>query len=87
MTDLTIEIPPHQSIDLILGNDKKSATAPVKGWAITHPILGAEMFQNESDADSRISEIACSQVKYPMHTSKFSAWIHTEGNRKHWSPR
>lgn len=85
--DLTIEISPYQSVDLILGNDKKASANPVKGWAITHPILGAEMFDSENDADSRINEIACSQIKYPMHTSKFKARLHTEGNRKYWSPR
>ena len=80
-------IEPYQSIDLILGNDNKASSAPVEGWAITHPVLGSEMFENEADADSRISEIASSNVKWPQHTSKFKVWLHTKGNRKYWSPR
>jgi hypothetical protein len=81
------EIPAYQSADLILGLDKKATASPIKGWAISHPVLGSEMFEHEEDADARINEIACSQVKWAHHTSKFQAWIHTEGNRKHWTPR
>jgi hypothetical protein len=84
---MTDETPPYQSIDIVLGREQLATTPPVKGWAITHPVLGAEMFEDESDADRRISEIACSAVKYPNHTAKFNAWIHTEGNRKCWTPR
>jgi hypothetical protein len=81
------EIPPYQGIDIVLANHRKASATPVAGWAITHPVLGAEMFEREEDADARISEIAWSSVKWPQRTSKFKAWIHTEGNRKHWSPR
>lgn len=87
VNDSLIPIPAYQDVDLILGRDKLASSPPVQGWAITHPVLGAEMFEREEDADARISGIACSSVKWPQHTSKFKAWIHTEGNRKHWSPR
>ena len=80
-------IPPYQNVDLILGRDKLPSAPPVAGWAITHPVLGAEMFEREEDADVRRIEIASSQVKYPQHTSKFKAWLHAEGSRKCWSPR
>ena len=80
-------LPPYQGVDLILARNKLASSEPVEGWAITHPVLGAEMFEREEDADARISEIASSQVKWPQHTSKFRAWLHTEGNRRHWSPR
>lgn len=81
------EIPAYQAIDLAVGAPQRASAEPVKGWAITHPVLGAELFEDESEADRRISEIACLQVKYPNCTSKFKAWIHTEGNHKHWGPR
>ena len=84
---MTDTIPPYQGIDLMLGLHKKASAPPKPGWAITHPVLGAEMFDTEEAADARIIEIACSGVKWPHHTSKFKAWLHQEGNRKHWTPR
>lgn len=60
---------------------------PVEGYAVTHPILGAELFINEDEADKRISKIVCSGVKYPNNTSKLPAWIHKENNRLFWTPR
>jgi len=81
------QTPAYQGIDLVLGTHKNASSEPIRGWVISHPVLGSEMFESEQDADARIVEIACSKVKYPLHTSKFAAWIHTEGNRKHWSPR
>ena len=88
------EIPAYQAIDLVLGNDKGVTIPPVRGWAITHPVLGAEMFEREEEADARIAEIAASDVKWPDHTSKWKAWLHSQqsvmgklSNRRFWTPR
>lgn len=91
--DLTSEIPAYQAIDMAIGRGRGVTIAPVKGWAILHPSLDAELFVDETEADKHISEIAC-QVKNPMHISKFPAWIHYQerleegiSNRMHWTPR
>jgi hypothetical protein len=96
MTVMIDEIPPYQGVDIALGRNHEVTKPPVAGWAITHPVLGAEMFESEEEADARISEIASSDVKRPLQTSKFRAWIHYQeafphlggmSSRKHWSPR
>lgn len=88
------EIPAYQIMCLATGRNIGVTIPPIIGWAITHSILGAEMFEDEAECDKRIHEIANSKVKYPKQTSRWKAWLHFQegcpegvSNRKHWSPR
>ena len=77
------EIPPYQSIDLALGTDKLATPKPIAGFTVLYADIGCiGHFENEADMNDAIDN---AKSKWPPQI--FKSWIHTEGNRKHWSPR
>lgn len=56
----------------------------IAGWAVTHPIKGAALFEHEEDADAHIEDL---KNKMRYHASKFKAWLYKQGTSEFWLPR
>lgn len=78
-----IDIPPYQAIDILLGIPEKAASEPIQGFTVTYADIGC--IGHFTDEEKMNAAIASTKSKYDPQI--FKSWIHTEGNRKHWSPR
>lgn len=77
------DIPVYQAIDILLGAPAKTAKPPIAGFTVIYADIGC--IGHFTDEKKMQTAIAGKKSKYEPQI--FKSWIHTERNRKHWSPR